>query len=96
MSISRRQLLGAGAAALPAEVLSVWAEPLQEKAPRAAKNPRVVPEAFRLGAYPRDVYNRLDGRLTLSHHLARFARGDDRLAFLRTLFLLAQTDLAIF
>jgi eukaryotic-like serine/threonine-protein kinase len=88
------EVLGAGATALPAEQLELWGQPFAEHCPIAAKNPRVVPEAFRLGSYPRDVYNRLDGRNTLRQLAARFTNFDDRLAFLRTLYLLVQSELA--
>ena len=53
--------------------------------PQAAKNPRVVPEAFRLGGYPRDVYDRLDGRATLRDLAGRYTDAEERLAYLRTL-----------
>lgn len=62
--------------------------------PQPAKNGRVVPEAFRLGSYPRDVYNRLDGQNTLRQLVARHTNASDRVAFLRTLYLLHQTELA--
>jgi hypothetical protein len=88
------EVLGAGATALPAELVEAWAEPSLDRLPVAAKNGRVVPEAFRLGTYPRDVYNRLDGRNSLRQLLGRFTNIEDRLAFLRTLYLLAQTELA--
>jgi hypothetical protein len=88
------EVLGAGATALPAEVVEAWTDTIGDRLPLAAKNPRVVPEAFRLGTYPRDVYNRLDGRLKVRDFAARFSDAGDRLAFLRTLYLLVQTELA--
>src|SRR5262249_4110016 len=88
------EVRGAGATALPGELVEAWAEPSLDRLPVAAKNGRVVPEAFRLGHYPRDVYNRLDGRNSLRQLLGRFTNIEDRLAFLRTLYLLNQTELA--
>ena len=88
------EVLGAGATALPVDLVESWAAPSFERLPVAAKNARVVPEAFRLGSYPRDVYNRLDGRSSLRQHVSRYTSTSDRLAFLRTLYLLNQTDLA--
>ncbi|HKA88305.1 MAG TPA: serine/threonine-protein kinase [Haliangiales bacterium] len=88
------EVLGAGATALSEEMMEAWALPYHERHPVAAKNARVVPEAFRLGNYPRDIYNRLDGRIALRQHLARFTSPDDRLAFLRTVYLFVQTDLS--
>ncbi len=89
------EVLGAGATALPSEMVEAWAVPQLDHAPIAAKNARVVPEAFRLGTYPRDVYNKLDGRSTLRQQLGRFTSASDRLAFLRTLYLLSYTELAV-
>jgi len=88
------EVLGAGATSLAAETVEAWARPMADRAPIAAKNTRVVPEAFRLGTFPREVYNRLDGRLKLRDWIGRFTSVDDRLAFLRTLYLLVHTDLA--
>jgi hypothetical protein len=90
------EVLGAGASSIGNEAVEAWGQTLTARVPVAAKNPRVVPEAFRLGAYPRDVYNRLEGRLALREFLARFTTADDRLAFLRTLYLLVHTDLVYF
>ena len=80
---------------MPRDAIDGWATPLSTRLPVAAKNPRVVPEAFRLGSYPREVQGRLDGRLTLAHHVQRITDADERLAFLRTLYLLVHTDLAV-
>jgi eukaryotic-like serine/threonine-protein kinase len=88
------EVLGAGATALPAEMVETWAAPHGDRVPVAAKNGRVVPEAFRLGTYPRDVYNKLDGRSPLRTILGRFTNLSDRVAFLRTLYLLSWTELA--
>ncbi|MBI4509448.1 MAG: protein kinase [Deltaproteobacteria bacterium] len=90
------EVLGAGATALGQEPIEQWSQPLMSKTPRATKHPRVVPEAFRLGSYPRDVYNRLDGRHSVRELVARYTSADDRLAFLRTLYLLVHTELAYF
>jgi serine/threonine protein kinase len=87
------EVLGAGATTLAVDAVEGWAQHHVLKSPVAAKNPRVVPEAFRLGSYPRDVYNRLDGRRTLRDFLGRFTSNNDRIAFLRVLYLLVHTDL---
>jgi serine/threonine-protein kinase len=88
------EVLGAGATALPVDMVEAWAQPHFDRSPVAAKNGRVVPEAFRLGSYPRDVYNRLDGRNALRQLVSRHTNVSDRVAFLRTLYLLHQTELA--
>ena len=88
------EVLGAGASHMSAQSIEAWLTANGHRVATASKNPRVVPEAFRLGGYPRDVYDRLDGRVVLRDFAARFTDQDERLAFLRTLYLLVQTELA--
>ncbi len=88
------EVLGAGASHMSAQSIEGWLGPNAQRTATASKNPRVVPEAFRLGSYPRDVYDRLDGRVNLREFADRFTDADERLAFLRTLYLLVQTELA--
>jgi hypothetical protein len=88
------EVLGAGASHMSAQSIEAWLTTNGHRVATASKNPRVVPEAFRLGGYPRDVYDRLDGRVVLRDFAARFTDQDERLAFLRTLYLLVQTELA--
>jgi hypothetical protein len=88
------EVLGAGASHMSAQSIEAWLTANGHRVATASKNPRVVPEAFRLGGYPRDVYDRLDGRVVLRDFAARFTDADERLAFLRTLYLLVQTELA--
>jgi hypothetical protein len=59
-------------------------------------NPRVNPEAFRLGPTPRDVWSLLDGSNTLEEWTERFGSPDELLTFYRTLHLLVETSLVQF
>ena len=55
---------------------------------------RVEPEAFRLGPTPREVLALLDGSRTLRDWMAQFGDREELLTFLRSLYLLVETDLA--
>jgi serine/threonine-protein kinase len=88
------EVLGAGAGALPQATLETFYRLSAKRSATAARNPRVVPEAFRLGTFPRDIYGRLDGKHTVGQLTDRYTDADERLTFLRTLYLLVQTELA--
>jgi hypothetical protein len=94
LGIDAFEVIGAGATAMTPDAIEGWARLHLERTPIATKNTRVVPEAFKLGTYPRDVYNRMDGRLRVRDWIGRISSPDDRLAFLKTLYLLIHTDLA--
>jgi hypothetical protein len=87
------EVLGAGASALSPQGIESCVARAGDQVPIAVKTPRVVPEAFRLGSFPRDVWSRLDKGLALRDYASRFTDGDERAAFLRTLYLLVQTEL---
>ncbi len=90
------KLLGAGAMTIPAQSLESWVKLHGHKQPRSVASPAVRPEHFHIGAMVRDVYNSLTGRSTVSELGDRYTDTDDRLQFLRILFLLIHTDLATF
>ena len=94
LGLDALEVIGAGAAATGSEMIKEWALTHYNDTPRAAKAGRVVPEAFRLGTYPRDVYNKLDGRAAVKDLMARYTAEEDCMAFLRTLYLLVYTELA--
>jgi len=88
------EVLGAGAMAVAEEFLEGWAEKVGAARPRSAKNPHVAPHSFRLGKQMRDVYDMLSGTRTVQALRALYTDDAERLRFLRSLYLLAQTDLA--
>ena len=65
LGLSSFEILGAGVVTLSYELLSAHFETLMDFHPRAMPNPRINPEAFRLGPTPREVLGLLDGSLTL-------------------------------
>jgi serine/threonine-protein kinase len=88
------EILGAGVVALPGDMLEQRFAPLADYTPIATQNVRVEPEAFRIGPTPRDVLDLLDGQRTLRTWTDHFSDAEERLTFLRSLYLLVETDLA--
>ncbi len=88
------EMLGAGVVNLPAELLEARFAPLQDLRPVAAPRQRFEPDAFKIGPTPGAVLQMLDGERRLREWLSSFADPDERLTFLRTLYLLVETDLA--
>ena len=87
------EILGAGVVTLPGEMLEQRFEPLVDYRPVATSHRRVQPEAFRIGPTPREVLELLDGERTLRAWMDQFAEPEERLTFLRSLYLLIETDL---
>ena len=96
LGLSSYEILGAGVVTLSFELLAPHFQPLMDFHPRAMPNPRISPEAFRLGPTPREVLGMLDGSLTLRGWSERFASPDELLTFYRTLYLLVESSMAQF
>jgi len=96
LGLSSFEILGAGVVALSYDYLVEHFDTLMDFRPRAMPNPRVNPEAFRLGPTPRDVLGLLDGNSTLREWTERFSSPDELLTFYRTLYLLVETSMAQF
>jgi hypothetical protein len=96
LGLSSFEILGAGVVALSYDFLAMRFEPLLDFHPRAMPNPRISPEAFRLGPTPREVLGLLDGSLTLRAWAERFGSPDELLTFYRTLYLLVESSMAQF
>ena len=94
LGLNSFEILGAGVLALSFDFLASRFAPLAGFRPRAMANPRINPEAFRLGPTPREVWTLLDGSHTLEEWTQRFASSDELLTFYRTLHLLMETSLA--
>jgi hypothetical protein len=96
LGLSSFEILGAGVVALSYDFLGQHFDPLMDFHPRAMPNPRISPEAFRLGPTPREVLGLLDGNLTLRGWSERFASPEELLTFYRTLYLLVECSMAQF
>jgi serine/threonine protein kinase len=88
------EILGAGVIRMPAAVLERRFEPLADLRPVATGRGRVDPDAFEIGPTPGAVLEMLDGQRTVRGMLEEFADPEERLTFLRALYLLVETDLA--
>ena len=88
------EILGASVVNLPYELLTQRFDPLLDYRPLATGRGRVEPEAFRIGPTPREVLNLLDGERTVREWMNQFGDREELLTFLRSLYLLVETDLA--
>jgi serine/threonine-protein kinase len=88
------EILGAGVVALPRGLLEQHFASLTDYTPVATRSGRVQPEAFAIGPTPREVLELLDGQRTLRQWTDNFSDVEERLTFLRSLYLLVETDLA--
>jgi eukaryotic-like serine/threonine-protein kinase len=88
------EILGAGVLSLSAELLEQRFAPLLDFRAVATGRVRLQPEAFKIGPTPREVLEMLDGEQTLRTWLDQFGDPEERLTFLRSLYLLVETDLA--
>ena len=88
------EILGAGVVSMPAALLESRFEPLGDLRPVATGRARVDPGAFKIGPTPNEVLEMLDGERTVRALLDQFGDPDERLTFLRALYLLVETDLA--
>jgi eukaryotic-like serine/threonine-protein kinase len=88
------EILGAGVLSLSAELLEQRFEPQLDFRAVPTGRARLQPEAFKIGPTPREVLEMLDGQQTVRGWLDQFGDPEERLTFLRSLYLLVETDLA--
>jgi hypothetical protein len=95
LDLNAFEVLGAGALDTPGEVMESWLSKVGDTRPRLVKRGRVRPEVFQLGTFMRDVCRSLDGSRTLADLRVEFEQRDQHDRFVRVLYLLIQTDLAV-
>jgi serine/threonine-protein kinase len=88
------EILGAAVAVLPLDPVRERLVAVSTSHVRRVERPRPVPEDFRLGSGPRELWNRLDGKRTVGEWLKRYEEPDQHLTLCRTLYLLLETNLA--
>ena len=88
------EILGAGVAGLPLAVILPRLEAAAQRRPRRVDRERPSPEHFRVGAGPRELWQRLDGKRTVAEWMKRYQQPDQLATLCRTLYLLVETDLA--
>ena len=87
------EVLGAGAMALPEDVLWRWSESVSSVRPRPTTRFGVRPEQFKVGQVGRSVLENLNGERTISDLIVRGLGTIDRLDMLRLVFLFMETGL---
>lgn len=88
------EILGGGAMAVPTAVVDAWFDDNAALRVRSSKSSRVNPEEFELGPIVRRTYDMLDGRRTIGELRDLYTEENERLRFMRILYLLVNTDLA--
>jgi hypothetical protein len=88
------EILGAGVAGLPLETVRLRLEKIASKRVHRVERQRPTPEHFRVGAGPRELWQRLDGKRTVGEWMRRYEQPEQLLTLCRTLFLLIESDLA--
>jgi len=88
------EILGAGVLTVPLEDLEARFSALLDSKPKRSDRRRIDPDAFRLGPTPREVLGLLEGERTMRSWMAQFTAPDELATFLRSLYLLVETDLA--
>jgi hypothetical protein len=90
------EILGAGVLSLRYERLQEAFSTLLDFRPAATGRTHIAPAQLRLGPTPAQVLGLLDGQQTLRAWIAQFSAPGELLTFLRSLYLLVETDLAQF
>jgi hypothetical protein len=88
------EILGAGVLTVPYPELEQRFAAFLDSRPTRSGRRRIDPDAFRLGPTPREVLTLLEGERTLRSWMAQFTAPDELVTFLRSLYLLVETDLA--
>ena len=93
MGLDPFEIVGAGVLILPVDHLQRRFRPMLDLRPVSYQPPPIDPEAFRLGPTPRDLLTMLDGSRTLRMWLSSLSSSDERVTFMRTLYLLTEAGL---
>jgi serine/threonine-protein kinase len=88
------EILGAGVAGLPLDVVRGRLERMAPRRVRRVERARPTPEHFRVGAGPRELWQRLDGKRTVGEWMRRYEQPEQLLTLCRTLYLLIESELA--
>jgi hypothetical protein len=88
------EIIGAGVAGLPIEAVRRSLDPIAERRPVKVETTRPTPEQFRVGAGPRELWQRLDGKRTVGEWMRRYEQPEQLLTLCRTLYLIIEAELA--
>lgn len=94
LGLNAFEVMGAGVMALSPLTVEQRLGALGESSPRSASPPAVPPEVFGLGPRARQVFDRLDGRLSVGVQLQRFDDQEQRDGWARLIYLFCEVGLA--
>jgi serine/threonine-protein kinase len=89
------EIFGAGVAGLPLQIIRQRFDRVVHLRPIRADKERPTPEQFRVGAGPRELLSRLDGRRTVGEWMRRYEQPEQLLTLCRTLYLLTESELVV-
>jgi len=90
------ELLGAGVLGIPSMLLERSFSTLMDRRPCASGRTHIAPDRFLVGPTPGEVLRLLDGKRTLRAWMSQLTVAAELMTFLRTLYLLVETDLVRF
>ena len=94
LDLNCREVIGAGALALPDRAVVSWGNLVRDKKPRRKPNPHARVDDFGVGAELTKLHGELDGKRNVATLNSSRPHLVDRLQLLRLLFLLVHVDLA--
>ena len=87
------EIVGAGVAGLPLERVRTALALVADMRPVRREVVRPTPEQFRVGAGPRELMTRMDGKRTVAEWMKRYDQPDQLVTLCRTLYLLVEAEL---
>jgi hypothetical protein len=87
------EIIGAGVAGLSLDAVKRTLDRIGETRPVRREGARPSPEHFRVGAGPRELWQRLDGKRTVGEWMHRYDQPEQLLTLCLTLFLLIEAEL---
>ncbi|MEO6954978.1 MAG: serine/threonine-protein kinase [Polyangia bacterium] len=87
------EIIGAGVAGLPLTRVRGALDLVADRRPVKRDTARPTPEHFRVGAGPRELMSRMDGKRTVGEWMKRYDQPDQLVTLCRTLYLLIEAEL---
>ena len=95
LGLDAYEIIGAAVAQLSLSAVRQRLNQIATARPRRVERGLPAPESFRVGAGPRELWQRLDGKRTVGDWMKRYEQPEQLLTLCRTLYLLIETDLAV-
>jgi len=95
LGLDAYEIIGAAVAQLSLTAVRHRLDQIASTRPRRVERGLPAPESFRVGAGPRELWQRLDGKRSVGDWMKRYEQPEQLLTLCRTLYLLIETDLAV-